>query len=428
MTLLKNRILITACAAALLVVQSACTKRSGDADPEVDVQAATAKAGEIEQIVSAEAILFPLHQAAITPKVTAPVKKFYVNRGSRVKAGQLLAELENRDLSAAAAENKGTYEQAQAAYKTATAGTVPQDMQKAALEAQAAKETFAAQQKVLDSRQELYKQGALPRKDLDQASVALVQSRAQYEIAQKHLEAMQSFGQAEALKSASGQLTSAKGKYQGASAMLGYSEIRSPIDGVVTDRPLYPGETAAAGTPLLTVMDTSQVVARAHIPQEQAALIKTGDTARINTAEAGEVAGKVVLVSPALDPNSTTVEVWIQAPNREGKLRPGSTVQVSMVAKTVKDAIVIPTVALLTSSDGTNTVMLAGSDGRAHQQAVKAGIHHGDVVQIVEGLKDGDRVVSSGAYGLPEKTKIKIVEAAQKDKPEAGAAAPAEKN
>ena len=210
--------------------------------------------------------------------------------------------------------------------------------------------------------------------------------------------------------------------------MLGYSEIRSPIDGVVTDRPLYPGETAAAGTPLLTVMDTSQVVARAHIPQEQAALIKTGDIARINTAEGGDVAGKVVLVSPALDPNSTTVEVWIQAPNREGKLRPGSTVKVSMVAKTVKDAIVIPTVALLTSSDGTTTVMLAGSDGRAHRQTVKAGIHSGDEVQIVEGLKDGERVVSSGAYGLPEKTKIKIVEATQKDKPEAGAAAPAEKN
>lgn len=210
--------------------------------------------------------------------------------------------------------------------------------------------------------------------------------------------------------------------------MLGYSEIRSPIDGVVTDRPLYAGETAAAGTPLLTVMDTSQVVARAHIPQEQAALIKSGDAARVNAPEAGDVSGKVVLVSPALDPNSTTVEVWIQAPNTEGKLRPGSTVQVSMVAKTVKDAIVIPTSALLTSSDGTTTVMLAGSDGRAHQQAVKAGIRNGDEVQIVEGLKDGDRVVSSGVYGLPEKTRIKIVEAAQKDKPEAGAATPAEKD
>ena len=76
-------------------------------------------------------------------------------------------------------------------------------------------------------------------------------------------------------------MQSAKGKYLGAEAQLSYSEIRSPINGVVTDRPLYPGEMAAAGTPLLTVMDTTSVVARAHIPQEQAALLKVGDKATV---------------------------------------------------------------------------------------------------------------------------------------------------
>src|SRR5437660_6672536 len=88
-------------------------------------------------------------------------------------------------------------------------------------------------------------------------------------------------GQKQELKSASGQLESAKGKYMGAQAQLSYSEIRSPIDGVITDRPLYAGEMAAAGTPLLTVMEVSQVIARAHIPQAEAALVKVGDAATI---------------------------------------------------------------------------------------------------------------------------------------------------
>ena len=109
--------------------------------------------------------------------------------------------------------------------------------------------------------------------------VALTQAKSQYEIASMHMTALQSAGKKQQLKSAEGQLTSAKGKYEGAAAQLAYSEIRSPIDGVVTDRPTYPGETPPPGTPLLTVMDTSSVIAKAHIPQDQAAQLKLGDAA-----------------------------------------------------------------------------------------------------------------------------------------------------
>ena len=109
----------------------------------------------------------------------------------------------------------------------------------------------------------------LPRKELDQSRVDITQARNQYAIAKKHLDYLMAIGKQQALKSAAGQLESAKGKYLGAQAQLSYSEIRSPIDGVVTDRPLYPGEMAAAGTPLLTVMDISSVIAKAHIPQRR---------------------------------------------------------------------------------------------------------------------------------------------------------------
>ncbi len=129
------------------------------------------------------------------------------------------------------------------------------------------KEAYDAEQKVYDSRRFLFQQGALPRKQLDESAVALVQAKAQYEMAEKHLSALQSAGKQAPMKAARGQLTSAKGKYEGAAAQLAYTEIRSPIDGVVTDRPSYPGETPPPGTPLLTIMDTSSVIARAHIPQ-----------------------------------------------------------------------------------------------------------------------------------------------------------------
>jgi len=405
------------CAAFLLLsFLSSCSKDTAEKEPVVPVQVATVEKTTLQRTVTAEAVLFPLQQSAIVPKISAPVKAFYIKRGSPVRKGQLLAVLENRDLAAAAQENQGAYNQAEATYATTTSAQLPEEIQKAQLDAQAAKQMLEAQQKIYSSRQELFQQGAIPRKELDQAGVDLTQARNQYQIAQKHVDALMATGKQQALKSAAGQLQSAKGKYLGAEAQMSYSQIRSPIDGVVTDRPLYPGEMAAAGTPIVTVMDISQVIAKAHIAQPEAALLKVGDKATITVpGESDPVDARVTIVSPALDPNSTTVEIWVQAKNPKQRLKPGTSVQVSMVAQTIPDALVIPAAALLTGQDATTSAMVVGTDNRAHQKPVSVGIRQGDQVQITEGLQAGDHVVASGAYGLPDNTQVTV--AAQTEKP-----------
>ena len=397
-------------AAIALMLLASCTKKEDETGPEVTVQAAKAEKRSIQQVVRSEAVLYPKNQAAITPKIVAPVKQFYVNRGSRVHAGQLLAVIENRDLAAAETETKGSFHQAEAAYQIETTSALPEEWQKAEYDLKAAKENFDAQQKIYDSRKKLYDAGALPRKDYDQSLVALTQAKSQYEIASMHMAALKSAGKKEQLKSAEGQLTSAKGKFEGAAAQLAYSEIRSPIDGVVTDRPSYAGETPPPGVPLLTVMDTSTVIAKAHIPQDQAVQLRPGNAATIKTGGDIEVAGKVTVVSPALDPNSTTVEIWIEAPNEDGRLRPGSSVSVEMVARTVNDAVVVPASSVLKTPEGTSTVMVI-RDGKAVQTEVETGIREGALVQISKGLSGGETVVVGGSYGLPDKTKVKIAEA-----------------
>ena len=389
----------------------ACSSKEKEEQPEVTIQAAQAERGKIEQVIHTEAILFPKDQAALTPKVSSPVRTFYVNRGSPVHRGQLLAVLENRDLAASVVDNQGAYEQAQAAYGIATSSSLPEEWQKAEYDLKAAKEGYDAQQKVFDSRKVLFDQGALPRKDYDQSAVALIQAKATYEIAKNHMTALETAGKKDQLKAAKGQLSSAQGKFEGAAAQVSYSEIKSPIDGIVTERPLYPGETAPAGTPLMVVMDTSSVIAKAHIPQQDAAVLKPGDPATLSGPGDVMVAGKVTLVSPALDPNSTTVEVWVTAPNPDAALRPGTTVTAEITARTVNDAILIPASALLKTPEGTTTVMVVGNDNKAHQVNVESGIRQGDHVQITKGLSGGEKVITAGAYGLPNGTKVKIAAA-----------------
>jgi len=392
-----------------IVLLQGCGGPEKEPEPLVAVQVSPAKRAAISQTISADAVVFPLEQAVITPKITSTVRKFYVQRGSHVKQGQLLAELENADLSGAAEQGKGEYEEAQAGYVTTTQASLPQEVQKAELDAAASKAAFDAQQKVYDARKGLFEQGALPRRDLDAAEVALAQARSVNEQAQKQLIDLNRLGKAQALKSASGQLSAAKGKYLNAKAALSYSEIRSPINGVVTDRPLYEGELATANQPILTVMNTSKLIAKAHISQTEAVQLKGGDAAELDVPGLDEpIKGKVMLVSPALDPGSTTIEVWIEAIKPGPALKPGMNVSIDATAKTVEDALVVPAGSIFKSSEGADYVMLAGTDGRAHQTSVKVGICNKKFAEILSGLKEKDAVITVGGYGLPDNTKIKI--------------------
>jgi multidrug efflux pump subunit AcrA (membrane-fusion protein) len=351
----------------------------------VTVQVGAAENQTIERKVTGEATLYPLEQSAIVPKISAPIKKFYVEKGSKVHAGQLLAELENSDLLAQKQENEANFTQAEAGYQQA--------VQKAEQDRTLAKEQLDAAQKLYDARKELYKQGAVSSKDVDDANVALIQAKNAYGMSQKQLD----------LKIAEGQYKAAQVKTTEVEVSLNYSRIVSPIDGVVTDRPVYPGEMASNSGPIITVMNLSQIVARAHVDQQEASQLKVGDSATISVpGQPGALKGKVSLVSPALDPNSTTVEIWVQAPNPGERLKPGANVQVQIVAQAIPHAIVIPAEALLTSPQGDNSVIILDTDNKPHKKKVKVGIRDVDAVQITDGLQGGERVVTVGAFSLSQ--------------------------
>ncbi len=392
-----------------LVALQGCGRTAPELEPIVSVQTTPAKRGPIAMTISAEAVVSPLEQAVITPKITSTIKKFYVQRGSKVKEGQVLAELENGDLAGSAEQSKGEFEQAEAGFATTTGASLPEQIQKAELDAVAFKSAYEAQQKIYDARKELFGQGAIPRRDLDSAEVALAQARSQNEQAQKQLNDLQRIGKEQTLKSAGGQLSAAKGKYLSAKAMLSYSEIRSPINGVVTDRPAFQGELAQANQPILTVMNTSKLIAKAHIAQNEAVLLSAGNPAEIVLAGIEEpIEGHVTLISPALDPGSTTLEVWVEAIKPNAALKPGMSVEVKATAKSVKDALVVPASALFKTPETGEYVLLAGPDQKAHQAKVKVGLRTKELVEIQSGIKENDAVITQGGYAVPDGTKITV--------------------
>jgi len=396
-----------------LLLLASCSSKKDDAGggeeakPATPVEVATAKLEIIHRTVSAEAVLYPVVQANIVPKISAPVRRFYAQRGDHVRAGQLLAVLENRDLDAATRESKQLYEQADAGFQNIKSATLPEDLTKAKSDVTSARQTLEAAKKIYASREGLVKEGALAQKVLDDAKVTLVQAQSAYDIAQQHLTSLQTVGQASQLRSSQAQLDAAEAHYQSAAAQSSYAEVRSPIQGLVADRPLNIGEMASSGGALFTVVDISRVVARANISVAQAAFIKTGQPATI-TGPGGALEGQVSVVSPAVDTNTTTVQVWVEAVNAGERLKPGTTVQIGISVGEVKDAVTVPISSILSSDEGGDKVMIAGADSLAHEQKVEVGVRDGDTVQIVSGVKAGDKVVISGGLGLDDKAKIEI--------------------
>ena len=272
--------------------------------------------GAIDHVVTADAVLYPINQANVTPKISAPVKRMLVNRGDHVRAGQLLAELESGDLAGAAEESKHQYEQTQAAYQqnqaayqALTSATVGEDKGKAESDLQAAQQNFEAAKKLYDNRVALQREGALPQKLVDDARVAMAQAQIQIDIAQRHLQVLSQVGQREAIRGAEAQVKGAEAQMNAAKShsdtsvvQLSYAQIRSPIAGVIADRSVYAGEMAAGGTPLVSIVDISQLVARSNVPVKEATAIQVGRPARV-TGPDGDLAGRVTVVSPSVDPN-----------------------------------------------------------------------------------------------------------------------------
>jgi HlyD family secretion protein len=411
----------------LFLLASCSKEKEKEIEAPAPVQVTAVTQDTIRRIVAGDGMLFPRDQAGVTAKIAAPVQRFLVQRGDHVKQGQLLAVLESRDLTAGAAESQALLAQTEANLRATTSAQIPESVVKAQTDVDTAKQTEDAAKKLLDNREKIFQQGALARKLVDDAQVAYAQAHGALLSAQEHLRALQSVGKQEQIKTATSQVDAARSHLQSSQAQVSYSQILSPISGVVADRPLYAGEMATPGAALVTVMDISKIIARANVPQNQSASVKVGQPATITQIDTNQtVEGKVTVVSPATDPNSTTVQVWVQAENPGEQLKPGTSVHVTIMTEVIKATPVVPIAAILPGEEGGTACLVITADNIAHRRPVKLGVREGDKVQILNGVRPGEEVVIVGGIGLDDKAKVKIIDTTVKEAPDEDENAPPE--
>ena len=401
-------LLLALCGALLL--GNGCHKKPEEA-PEVSVvvQAAHPTQGPIAEEIVADAILAPVSAAALSSRLSAPIRAEYVQRGAHVRRGQLLVSLDDRDLRGSALDSRGALATAQANLTATTQTTIPEELHKAELDTTQLKAALDVAARTARERQSLLRQGAISGREADAAVATEVQAQAAYDAARQHAALLTQTTRLTDRQAAQGQLTSAEGRLANAQAQVSFANLRSPIDGVVTERPLFPGETVAAGTPILTIMDTSSLLAKLHLAQASAQKLTLGHAARVTVPGVDEpVAATVSFIGPALDPGSTTVEVWLKLPNAGGTLKVGTPVHAVLQGAIVPDALQVPTAAIMPADDGSTGVLLVTAGGTVQKRSVTVGIRTVDSVQILSGLAATDTVVTGGGYGLDNATKVTV--------------------
>jgi HlyD family secretion protein len=165
---MRTSLALTAALAATLVVTACSKKKVDEPEPVIPVEVTAAELGSIERIITAEGILRAKDQSAVMPKISAPVSRFYVNRGDHVRKGQLLAVLENKDLAAGVVDTRGSFEQANATYRNVAHATVPDELVKSKADVDSARQAMEAAKTVVESRSKLFQEGALAKKLVDE--------------------------------------------------------------------------------------------------------------------------------------------------------------------------------------------------------------------------------------------------------------------
>ncbi len=391
-------------------------KSSGAAEekvtPVVSVKVAKAEKGAIAAEVVAVGTIWPREKADVSAKVSAQIKKMALLKNKFVRAGEVIAVLESRDLQAQRAEAVAALNEARANERSVVTGTIPKtnaEDQKALMDARAKVNNARA---LYDRRRALYEKGGISKKDLEASQLDLTTAEDELRLQEQTVTLRGRSLNPNDRALAAAKVAEAQQHLATLDAQLSYATIRSPITGIVTDQYQYEGEFASPGGKLVTIADTTSVIVKAPFSDTVASQLKVGDSVSVipTDTSAEEMKGQVTLLSRSSDPTNRTVEVWVTLANGNGQLRANGAAQVKVFANSKSDAIIVPAsaVTLDASNADEGTVMVVDSQNVAHETKVIVGVRTAERMEITEGLQGGETVVIEGNFSLPDGTKVYI--------------------
>lgn len=341
--------------------------------------------GELVQSVVVTGRVSNESRVTVGSVITARVRAVPLREGAKVKAGDLLIQLEDTEQRAAAAQADAALLSAEARLQSQAEMTTPMAEQ----QLQQARANAAAAQRERERRESLFKQGFIGQAQLDEARRADDVARAQLRSAEA--QATANIRGAERV-TAEVRVTEARAAAELARARLAQTRIVAPADALVLERLAEPGQIVQPGTRLMTLSIAGPVQLIAQVDEKYLAQLAVGQTASVSAdAYPGQrFAAKVQSVSPTVDTQRGSVEVKFAVAEPPAYLRNDMTLSIEVETGRRKNVLAVPSAQVL---NGEQPGVLVVNDGKVERRAIKAGLRTLTAVEVVEGLKEGDVVL-----------------------------------
>jgi multidrug efflux pump subunit AcrA (membrane-fusion protein) len=376
------------------------TKRAGrNQVPLVEVAPVTQ--GLIEEKISRTGDIAPSAQVTIYSKVQGWVGKINVREGDLVKTGQVLVTLDTREAEAAVAQAEASLEAAKARLKQVKA-TAEETVQSQIQQTRANMELAAAD---LKRFQDLYQKNFISRQQLDEAQTKYNVAKAAYDLA---LNSLNQRTWENDIALAEAQVNQAKATLQFNKAQLANLTILSPMNGGITKRFVDPGTMVKDTTPILTLMDLSEMKMVVNVIEKEFINLRKGQAVKITvTAFPDRVfTGRIEIITPALELQSRTAEIQISIPNPGFVLKPGMFGRAEILLRSNPQAVLVPIQSLVNESGADFVYVLRGE--KVFRRPIRKGVVRDTVVEILPGLTPGEQIVTAGHYALKDGIQVRL--------------------
>jgi HlyD family secretion protein len=355
---------------------------------------ATVERGDLARVVVATGKIQPVAKVEVKSKASGIVKKLYVDYGDRVKAGQVLAELDKVQLEANVREAKANLAAAQASLEAAEA-----TLERNKVDAEGPDVPFLKTS--MDRAQQMYKDGLISKALVEEAEKSYQMALNKQMSAQRNI----AVSRAEVLKTKA-QVAQAQAALERAEEDLRNSTIVSPIDGIVLSRDVQVGDAVSSilvlgsqATLILTLGDTSEVYVQGKVDEADIGKVYLNQPARIvvESFRDKKFVGKVTKISPLgkEKDNVTTFEVRVSIQNPGGELKANMSANAEILLEEKKNVLMIPEAALIYDKDRNASVETPDAKAEKGRKkiSVKLGISNGVKTEIVAGLNEKQQVI-----------------------------------
>ena len=413
-------IIIGGIAIVVLLGVAALVYRFTGSAPEVEVVRASAEGGDMPSgsvVLTATGYIVPHHTINVNSKVTGRVKWIGVEKGDKVKEGQVLVRLEDAEFRAQYQQAKGAADNARAYLEELQHGSRPEEIQQAQHNLDEAHATAANDKITLDRTHDLYAQGVMSKQSLDDAQAKYDSDQQRADSLNQALQLAKIGPRPEEIARAKGQLTQAEGQEEYAKSLLDATVIRAPVDGTILDRTAEKGELIIAqltAGSVVTLADLNDIQADLDIAQDDFAKLTPRQKAIVSVDAFPDLHwnGVIAEVSPEANRQKATIEVKVQILNPDSHLRPEMNTTVRFIAddksKSSSPAAAgayVPSTGI--RDDNGQKYVLIAFDGKAMRRDVKI-LSQRSGGALVSGLNGGESIITAAPDGLKNGDKINI--------------------